>query len=334
MKSDEIYKVESSPENVEWGVFDPSKDPVLEVSPGATVEIETVTPPRENHLDFLRSEGIDEEDVLEDELRVAEEVPYRGPGPHVVTGPVTIEGAEPGDVLEVQIKDIELRTPYGVNLFMPNGGELPEQFPYEETRAVPFDFDEGVAEFADDVTIPLDPFLGIMAVSPAPSEGETDTAPPDYFGGNFDIKQFGEGTTLYLPVQTEGALFWAGDGHGMQGNGEVCLTATETSITATFEFDLHKDGPRLDWPVAETDDHYIVVGLNESLDDGLEHALKQCISVLTSQKGMTEADAYRLASLAVDFNVSQVVNGNKGIHGMIPKSIFDDGGDIDPAKLE
>jgi len=304
------------------------------VSSGATVEIETVTPPRANHHETLTNAGIDDEDILEDELTVAEEVPYTGPGPHVVTGPVAIEDAEPGDVLEVQIKDIELRAPYGVNLFMPNGGELPEQFPYEEVEVVPFDFDEGVAEFASDVEIPLDPFLGIMAVSPTPSQGKTDTAPPDYFGGNLDLQQLGAGATLYLPVQAEDALFWAGDGHGMQGNGEVCLTATETSITATFEFELHKDTGRLEWPVAETDDHYIVMGLNESLDDGLEHALKQCIWFLNGQKGLSEADAYRLASLAVDFNVTQVVNGNKGIHGMIPKSIFEEDGDIDLSKLD
>jgi len=333
IESKEIHTVESTPENVEWGVFDPEKEPVLEVSSGATVEIETVTPPRADHHGTLTSAGIDDEEILEDELTVAEEVPHTGPGPHVVTGPVAVEDAEAGDVLEVQIKDIELRSPYGVNLFLPNGGELPEQFPYKEVEVVPFDLEEGVAEFDDDIEIPLDPFLGIMAVSPAPSQGKTDTAPPDYFGGNLDLKQLGAGATLYLPVQTEDALFWAGDGHGVQGNGEVCLTAAETSITATFGFELHKDAERLKWPVAETDDHYIVFGLNESLDDGLHEALQQAIRFLHSQKGLSESDAYRLASLTVDFNVTQVVNGNKGIHGLIPKAVFDDDGEIDTSKL-
>lgn len=333
MENEEIHTVESTPENVDWGVFDPDREPVLEVSSGATVEIETVTPPRDDHLDALTSGGIDEADVLEDELTIAEEVSPKGSGGHVVTGPVAVQGAEPGDVLEVRITDIELRAPYGVNLFMPNGGELPEQFPYEELEIVPFDFDKGVAEFGHGVEIPLDPFLGVMAVSPSPLEGETDTVPPDYFGGNLDLKQLGAGATLYLPVHTEDALFWAGDGHGMQGNGEVCISATETSITGTFEFELHKDTARIEWPVAETDEHYIVVGLDESLDDGLHQALKQCIWFLHSQKGLSEAEAYRLASLAVDFNVTQVVNGTKGIHGMIPKAIFDDDGEVDLSKL-
>jgi acetamidase/formamidase len=334
MTCEDIHKVESSPENVEWGVFDPDKDPVLEVSSGATVEVETVTPPRSNHLGVLTSAGIDEDDVLNDELTIAEEVPYTGPGPHVVTGPIAIEDAEPGDVLEIQIKEIELRAPYGVNLFLPNGGELPEEFPYEAVEVVPFNFEKGVAEFGHGVEIPLDPFLGIMAVSPTPSQGKTDTAPPDYFGGNLDLQQLSAGAKLYLPVHAKDALFWAGDGHGMQGNGEVCLTATETSITATFEFELHKNTERLDWPLAETEDHYIVFGLNESLDDGLHQALKQCIWFLHTLKGLSEADAYRLASLAVDFNITQVVNGNKGIHGMIPKAIFDDGGGIDLSNVE
>ena len=329
MKNKKTYTVESTPENVQWGVFDPNKEPVVKVSSGATVKIETVTPPRDSHLDALTSGGIDEADVLDDEVTISEEVTQSGPGPHVVTGPIAIEDAEPGDVLEVQITDIELRAPYGINLFMPNGGELSEEFPYEEVEIVPFDLEKGVAEFGRDIEIPLDPFLGIMAVSPSPSEGKTDTAPPDYFGGNLDLKHLGAGATLYLPVHAEGALFWGGDGHGIQGNGEVCLTAAETSLTATFRFILHKDTGRLNWPLAETEDHYIVVGLHESLDNSLHQALKQCISFLHNQKGLSKADAYRLASLAVDFNITQVVNGNKGVHGLIPKNIFDDDGELD-----
>lgn len=334
MKDKTSHTVESNPTNVSWGVFDPHKDPVLKVASGTTVEIETVTPPRENHRAMLTDAGVDEDEILSDEITVAEEVPYTGPGPHVVTGPVAIEGAEPGDVLEVQINDIELRAPYGVNLFLPDAGELPKQFPYKQTEVVPLDMDAGVARFNDDVQIPLAPFLGIMGVSPTPSQGETGTLVPGHFGGNLDLQHLRPGATLYLPVQAEDALFWAGDGHAVQGNGEVCLTAVETSITATLKFKLHKTTDRTKWPMAETDDYYIVWGLDESLDNGLKHALTRCIEFLNSQRELSEADAYRLASLAVDFNVTQVVNGKKGVHAMIPKSIFREGGDVDPSQLD
>jgi len=334
-ESSESYTVESTPETVDWGGFDPSRDPVLEIESGDTVTIETVTIPRDNHEQFLLNEGIAQEDILEDEVTVKEEVPYTGPGPHVVTGPIYVNDAEPGDILEVHVSNIEFRAPYGINLFVPNAGALPEEFPWSETHAVPFDLDAGVAEFVDDIEIPLDPFFGIMAVSPTPSAGRTSTGPPDYFGGNMDLRQLGVGTSIYFPVNADGALFWAGDGHAAQGNGEICVTAAETSLTGTFEFTLHKTDARLDWPVAETDSHYITMGINQDLDEAMKHAVRETLSFLVGQKGLDAADAYRLASMAIDFNISQVVDGNEGIHAMIPKSLFGDGGgDIDPAALD
>ncbi|MFC6719959.1 acetamidase/formamidase family protein [Halovenus amylolytica] len=297
--------------------------------------METVTIPRDNHEEFLLSEGIAEEDILEDELTVKEEVPYTGPGPHVVTGPIYVNDAEPGDILEVHVSDIELRAPYGINLFAPNAGALPEEFPWSETHAVPFDLETETAHFNEDIEFPLDPFFGIMAVSPPASTGRVSTGPPDYFGGNMDLRQLGVGTSIYFPVNTEGALFWAGDGHAAQGNGEICVTAAETSMTGTFNFTLHKTDGRLDWPVAETDSHYITMGINQDLDDAMKHAVRETISFLVGQKGLSPADAYRLGSMAIDFNISQVVDGNEGIHAMIPKSLFgDDGGEIDPAALD
>jgi len=326
-----LHTIETTPETVEWGHYDPDAAAIDTVAPGETVEIETVTPPQDgDHVEFLTDAGIAREDVLDDELTIAEEVAHDGPGPHVVTGPIHVEGATPGDVLEVTVKDIEFRAPYGVNLILPTGGELAEQFPREETYAVPFDREAGVAQFAPDVEVPLDPFFGIMATGPEPTQGPTNTAPPDYFGGNLDLKQLGVGSTLYLPVHAEGAQFWVGDGHGVQGNGEVCLTAAETSLTGTFEFDVHEPAGHLDWPVAETDEHYVVTGIDPSLDAAMNQAVRACVSLLESQQGLAPADAYRLASLAVDFNVTQVVNGNKGIHGLIPKALFD-GESLDPA---
>lgn len=322
--STETTTVESTPENVDWGGFDPDREPVLEVESGDTVTVETITIPREDHEEFLIEEGIAESDVLDDEVRVWEEVENEGPGPHVVTGPIYIEDAEPGDILEVHVKDIQYRAPYGINLFTPGAGALPEVFSWSETHAIPMDLDAEIAEFTNGIDVPLDPFFGIMAVSPTPTAGRTSTGPPSYFGGNMDNPVLGEGSTVYFPVNADGALFWAGDGHAVQGNGEVCVTAVETSLTGTFEFTLHKDAPRLDWPVGETEDHYVPMGFDEDLDEAMKHAVREAIALLVHQHDLSPGDAYRLCSIAVDFNISEVVDGTEIIHGMVPKDIFPD----------
>lgn len=312
--------IKSTAENVEWGNFDPNRNPVISVESGETVEIQTVTAPREKHLKLLEDSGIEREKILQDEVNIKNTVLKTGP--HVVTGPIEIKGAKPGDALEVRVKDIEFRAPYGFNLFKPGGGVEEKKFPYQETHVIPFDIENNIAQFDDDTEIPLEPFLGIMAVSPHPEAGKTSTIPPGYFGGNLDLKQLGVDSRLYLPVNTEGALFWAGDGHGVQGNGEVCLTAAETSLTATLEFVIHKQNERLRWPIAETKNHYIIMGFDQNLDQAMSHAVNECVSFLSKQKQIDESDAYRLASLSVDFNVTQVVNNTKGIHAMIPKYLF------------
>lgn len=330
----ETITVKSTPETVDWGAFDPEHDPVAEVESGDTVIIETVTIPQPDHRRFLLEEGISESDILDDEVTIEQEVTQEGPGPHVVTGPIHIDDAKPGDVLEVRVRDVEIRAPYGLNIFRPDMGALPEDFPWADTATIPLDIDEQVARYVDDIEIPLDPFFGIMAAGPAPESGRTSTRPPNYFGGNMDIPVLTAGTSLYLPVNADGGRFYTGDGHSAQGNGEVNLTAIETSLTGTFEFIVHKDTPRLEWPVAETDDAYVVVGLNEDLNDAMTHAVREAITLLVHQLDLEPAEAYRLCSIAVDFNVSQVVNGNQGIHGVIPKSLFSEEGEIDPGSLK
>lgn len=187
-----------------------------------------------NHRQFLLDNGVAESNILQDEVVISrEEEP--GPG-HVVTGPIYIENAEPGDILEVHVKDIEIRTPYGINVA--TTGALPNAFSESETNVIPIDLDNRTVQFTEDIdvdyldkdiTFPVDPFMGIMAVSQCPSEGRIDTIAPSYFGGNMDNKTLGIESTIYLPVSAEGALFWTGDGHAVQGNGEVCQTALETS---------------------------------------------------------------------------------------------------------
>lgn len=339
-ESGEEHHLEASPENIDWGYFDPDRDPVLKIKSGDTVTMECVlTSPEENgHAEFLAENGIDESDMMEEEITVGNEV-EPGPG-HVVTGPVYIEDAEPGDILEVHVQDIEIAAPYGTSFGGP-GGALPDtDFPEGETHVIPFDEERETALFTEsegmsldqDIEIPLDPFMGVMAVSPRPSEGRIDTIAPSYFGGNMDNRQLGVGSTVYLPVSAEGALFWTGDGHSVQGDGEVSLTAIETSLTPTFEFTLHKDIP-LDWPVAETEEHYIPMGFNEDLDFAMEHSVREAISLLVHQEGLEPLDAYRLCSVAVDFNIAEVVDDVEIIHATIPKSLFSDGGELVPEQL-
>ncbi|WP_226023917.1 acetamidase/formamidase family protein [Halomicrobium salinisoli] len=332
------HRVESSPENVVWGAIDPTKEPVQRVSSGSTVQIETIShegilEDQPDPEEFFTSRGIPESEILDDQVRVHDEVPHDGGGPHVVTGPVYIEDAEPGDVLEVEVLDIDFRVPYGANTFRQRKGGLPSEFTWNDSEVIEFDLDRGVALLGEDVEIPLDPFQGIMAVGPTLTTGRVNSIPPGPFGGNIDVQGTGVGTTLYFPVFRPGALFFTGDGHALQGNGEVDLTALETSLTPTFRFTVHKNAEQMDWPVAETDEDVRVMGIDEDLDEAMEHALREAISLLVHQKGMTPSEAYRLCSLAADFNLSQIVDINKGIHGKIPKAVFEDGFTVDPQNL-
>lgn len=330
--------VESTPENVVWGAIDPTKEPVETVASGDVVQIETIShegilEDQPDPEEFFTNRGIPEEEILEDQVRVHDEVPHDGGGPHVVTGPVYIEDAEPGDVLEVEVLDIDFRVPYGANTFRQRKGGLPSEFTWNDSEVLEFDLDREVALLGDDIEIPLDPFQGIMAVGPTLTTGRVNSVPPGPFGGNIDIQGTGVGTTMYYPVFVEGGLFFTGDGHALQGNGEVDLTALETSLTPTFRFTLHKDAEQMDWPIAETDDDVLVMGVDPDLDNAMEHALREAISLLVHQKDMSPAEAYRFLSLAGDFNVSQIVDINKGIHGKIPKAVFEDGLEIDPQNL-
>lgn len=334
------YRVESTTDNVVWGAIDPTKDPIETVPSGSTVEIETIShegileDQGDGPVDFFTNRGIPRSDVLNDQIAVHRDVPHDGAGPHVVTGPVYIEDAKPGDVLEVEVLDLECRVPYGANTFRQRKGGLPLEFTWNDSEVIKFDLDRGVAMLGETIELPLDPFLGIMAVGPTLTTGRVNSVPPGPFGGNIDIQGTGVGTKVYFPVFRPGALFFTGDGHALQGNGEVDLTALETSLTATLKFTAHKaPPPQMDWPIAETNEDVLVMGIHDDLDVAMEQAIEETISVLVHQKGMSPTEAYRLCSLAVDFNVSQIVDINKGIHGKIPKSVFEGGFDVDPYEL-
>jgi acetamidase/formamidase len=247
----------------------------------------------------------------------------RGPGPHILTGPIEVRGAEPGDVLEVRILDVTLALDWGFNRQRSYTGALPDEFTALWSRIIPIDRQAKSAEVAKGVVVPVDrPFFGTMGVAPDPSMGRISSGPPGVHSGNMDNKDLIAGTTLFMPVHASGALFSAGDAHAAQGHGEVDLTAIETGLRGKFQFIVRKD-MKLVWPRAETPTHWIVMGLHPNLEEAMKIAVRETIDFITKRfPNLTREEAYMIASVAVDYHVTQVVDGTKGIHGMIPKAIF------------
>lgn len=314
------YEVQATPETVAWGHYDASDKPVLTIKTGDTVVMHTVLT---NSPAGLSKAGV-AADAIEPALRaIYDGVPSaaRGPGGHILTGPIAIEDAEPGDTLEVRIRKIELAIPYAYNAFRYGAGFLTDDFPYARIKIVPLDTRRMVGKFGPGIEVPLAPFFGSMGVAPPPEFGRYDSAPPTINGGNMDDKALVAGTTLYLPVHAKGALFQAGDGHAAQGNGEVDITALETSLTGTFEFVLHKRQLTL-YPRAETPDAYIAMGFDDDLSNATRKALRNMIDFLVSAKKLTRDDAYMLVSVAGNVEVTELVDRNKGVHVVIPKSVF------------
>ncbi|PZV09056.1 MAG: acetamidase [Leptolyngbya sp.] len=332
----ETYEVKSVPGNVIWGeLFKPDSKPILTVKSGDRIRMETVShegivPDQGDTIKFLTGGGIKEEDILPDQLTIKSTVPKSGPGPHVITGPIYVEGAEPGDVLEIKTVDIEYRAPYGVISNRHGKGSLPGEYPENDapiyTKIIPIDAEREIGIFKPsnglpDLEIPLKPFMGLMGVVPAAVEDAANSVPPGLYGGNVDIKHLGRGSSLYLPVQVPGALFYSGDPHCAQGNGEVALTAIECSLLPTFELVLHKD-MELPAPMGETADAWIAVGLDTDLNEAMKKSVREYLRIMEEKYGLTKADALLYGSADIDFEVSQVVDIVKGIHGVIPKDRF------------
>jgi acetamidase/formamidase len=306
------------PANIHWGYYDAAVKPALRVASGDTIRVETMVA---RGLQRFRAVGVTEEEIPASLKAVETAVTERGPGAHPLTGPIWIEGAQPGDTLEVKIIGFEFLHPYGVSGFVPNRGTLPDDFPYVAFKLVRFDPRAGIAEFGPGIRLKLAPFFGSIGVAPDPLVGRISSDPPASNAGNLDNKELVAGSTLYLPVQAPGALLSMGDGHAMQGDGEVSLTALETSLRGTIQVTVRK-GKRLIWPRAETPTHYIAMGLNPDLNEAARLATREMIDFLVTERGMKRDDAYILCSLAADLHVTQLVDGTKGVHAMIPKSIF------------
>jgi acetamidase/formamidase len=311
------YTLPATPQTIAWGYYSGQSKPVLTVHSGDTVRMQALStcgsPER------MIANGVKPEDIPPYTAAIYKEVTEKGPGGHILTGPVAIAEAEPGDVLEVQILKVDLDADFACNVFGVGSGFLPTEYPYGRYKVVPLDRQKMIGHFAPGIEIPLRPFFGSMGV--APSGGKIDTAPPFVHAGNMDNKELVAGTTLYIPVAARGALFQAGDGHAAQGNGEVDITALETYLSGTFRFVVHKDRHLL-WPRAETPTHYISMGFSKDLKEATTLALRDMIAFLVEEKKLSRDDAYMLSSVAVDMEITQLVDGNVGVHAMLPKKVF------------
>ena len=247
---------------------------------------------------------------------------FAAPGPHFMTGPVFINGAEPGDVLEVRILTAEIRSDWGWNLFLPKRGTLPEDFPQARRLHIRLDAERQVAMMPWGLILPLRPFFGVIGVAPPREWGSITSVIPRAHGGNMDNKELLPGSKLFLPVWTSGGLLSVGDGHAVQGDGEVCLTAIEACMRGRFEV-IFRKSLKLDFPRAETPTHFITMGTDPDLDEAAKAALRNMIMLITERSGLSREDAYTLCSIAADLRVTQLVNDHKGIHVMLPKSVLE-----------
>ncbi len=314
----QTYTLKVTPETVAWGNYNSATKPVLRIHSGDTVIFDTLLT---NSPQGLEKNGVPPAQVEQSLRDVYDHVTDRGPGGHILTGPVYIEGAEPGDAIEIHLKRINLAIPYAYNGFRYGAGLLTDDFPYPRTKIIPLDREHMTAQFAPGVTIPLHPFFGSMGVAPPPDFGRYDSTPPTVIGGNMDNKELVQGTTLYLPVWVPGALFEIGDGHAGQGNGEVDVTAMETSLVGELEFIVRKD-LKISYPRAETPTHYISMGFDDDLSIAAHKAVRNMVDFLVAEKHLSRDDAYMLVSVAGDVDITEVVDRNKGVHVMMPKAIF------------
>jgi acetamidase/formamidase len=325
------YVVRSVPENMVYGYYGADVPPVAKVKDGNVVEIQCVNTAGINSRDpeafFKKNNFSLDTEHAKDIINIVKNVKpdpggLRG---HMLTGPVYIEGAEPGDMLEVRVMDILIRSEYGVNSVWPGGGGLPEAVTTGETFVYRYNSKKTTASCSTigGVEVPLRPFFGVMALSPPAEMNRVSSIPPGYYGGNFDIRYLTKGTTLYLPVSVKGGLFTTGDCHVAQGNGEVSGVAIEASLSLVAKFIVHK-GKTIKMARAETPTHFIAIGVDPDLRQAMKNALAEATGFLKEELGYTFNQALSICSVGVDFEVSQVVNKTMGVHAMIPKSIFTD----------
>ena len=307
------HEIPATPDNMVLGYLDATTPPVLVVDSGDTVLLHSFPAGGRSTLPA-------DLPVPDDYLAALDALPP-GPGPHFMTGPVHVRGAEPGDTLQVDILDARVRMDWGFVAIMPLRGTLPDEFTDYETIHPTIDHARGVARLPWGTDVPLEPFFGIIGVAPPKAWGRCGSPVPRAFGGNMDNKELKAGTTLYLPVFNQGALFMAGDGHGMQGDGEVCITALEIGLSGTFRLTVRKD-MALEFPFAENATHLMSIGLDEDLDDAAKQAVREMVKHVCLRTSLSRNQAYMLCSLAGNLRVTQLVDGNKGVHMLLDKSLL------------
>ena len=319
--AERTVELKANPGNVHWGYFSAAVPPAATIESGDVVILEDV--PRINPAMVEQSGVVPAGEIPENHWAIHREVTDRGPGPHIMVGPVYVTGAEPGDTLEVRILEVDLACGYAYNTQRPYTGTLPDDFTHFWQRIFRLDRVTKTAEVARGVTVPLlRPFFGTMGVAPPAALGRISTYAPGVHGGNMDNKDLGAGATLYLPVHVGGALFSAGDGHAAQGHGEVDVNALETGLRGRFQLIVRKD-LKLRWARGETPTHWIAMGLHPDLNEAMKLAVRETIDFIVGRfPHLTREEAYMIASVAVDYHVTQSVAGTEGIHGTIPKAIF------------
>ena len=318
--------LKSTPDTILWGYIAANLPPALTIKPGQIVEIEALShqglTTNKDPEKFFAGYGIPGNEVLADAKNIYAEVKRpKGASVHILTGPIYVEGAEPGDTLEIRVHDIKFRVPYGVNNTGPGKGVLPRLLKDATAKLIRIDLERRVALFSDDIHIPLNPFMGIMAVSPPTSLGMVSSTPPGAWGGNIDLKFTGIGASLFLPVFNKGGQFFTGDGHAAQGDGEADGGAIEISLKPTLQFIVHK-GKTIKQPRVETATDYLTTGLDIDLNVAARIALQEAVDFLQEEKGLSPADAYALSSLAVDLGIGEAVDIVNLVYAKIPKNIF------------
>ena len=305
------HHLHASPETVHWGWFDANLPHVLAVDSGDRITVDSISGGPAN----LPGDGFH---VPPELLQVHDRSQRRLPG-HMLTGPVAVRGAQPGDVLEVRILDVQLRQDWGYTFVRPLAGALPDDFDAFEQVITRLDRERGTGRLPWGLEIRLRPFFGVMGVAPPKAWGSISSIQPRAHGGNLDNKELVPGTTLFLPVFNEGAGFSVGDGHAVQGDGEVCTTAIETALTGTFELHVRKD-LRRDYPEAETPTHLLTMAMDPDLDTAAREALRRMVDRVVQATGLSRQRAFMLMSLVADVRVTQLVNEHKGIHVMMPRT--------------
>ena len=299
-------------DTVHFGFHDATLDPVLDIDSGGEVIVSTVSADPEHDVPTQ---------WLPPHIHDIFARAKRGTGPHILTGPIAVHGAQPGHTLQVDILDIRLTQPYGYNIVSPVKGMFGTETPTQKTTIIPIDIETGLAELAPGLRLRTRPFFGQLGVAPPREWGRLDSRPPNKYGGNIDNKELVPGTRLLLPIWVNGALFSVGDGHAAQGDGEVNQTAIETSLDGHFRLSLRSDFS-IEWPLAVTPDHLMTMAFHEDLDDAARIAMRTMIGLLERHYGMQFHDAYRLCSIAADMRVTQFVNGNRGIHVLLARSLL------------